>query len=303
MGFNISGVPNTQFYVLGRGKVLLAVNAATTATGIVGLPDNSGYRHLGNAPAFATTLEVEEFTHRSSLSGFSEVDARAITSREIGLSFSLDEVSFDNLTLFYSGIGESLTNPAVAGVGAAMSEIVIVSVAAGGVVLGRWYQLLTAYDGTGDPLSMDPVNSPVAADDDLHLEELAGATTLVEGTDYEVDWENGLIFILSTATNISAGEGLHYFSDACAGCPATIDRVKALQGSNVDYSIQFVSINPLNADEEIVYEFHRVSLAADGDLNLIQENEASVMAFTGTALKNSVIDSPTGATVTVRGLP
>ena len=112
----------------------MAVNDSTT-----GLPDNSGYRHLGNAPAFATTLEIEEFTHRSSLSGFSEVDARAVTSREIGLSFSLDEISFDNLALFYNGTTELLTNPAVAGVGAAMSEIVIVTLAAGGVLLGRWY--------------------------------------------------------------------------------------------------------------------------------------------------------------------
>ena len=186
---NTTGKPNPQFYVLGRGAVLLAVNDTTT-----GLPDNAGYRHLGNAPAFATTLEIEEFTHRSSLSGFSEVDARAVTSREIGLSFSLDEISFDNLGLFYNGTTESITNPAVAGVGAAMSEIVIVSLAAGGVVLGRWYQLLTAYDGTGDPISMDPLSPG-----DLTLREIAGMTTLVENTDYELDAENGLIFLLSTA--------------------------------------------------------------------------------------------------------
>lgn len=283
MGLNATGKPNPQYYVLGRGRILLAENDAST-----GLP--GGYRHLGNAPAFATTVEIEEFTHRSSLSGFSEVDARAVTSREIGLSFSLDELSFDNLGLFFNGTTESITNPAVAGV----SATVITS----SVTLGMWYQLLTAYNGTGNPVSLDPD----VVGYNLTLTETGTPTTLVEGTDYEVDPETGFVFILSTATGIAAGEELDWAVSASASAPANIQRVKALESSNKYYTLQFISVNPLNSDEEIVYEFHRVSLSADGDMNLIQENDASVAQFSGTALKNSAIGS-TGATLTVRGLP
>jgi hypothetical protein len=173
-------------------------------------------------------------------------------------------------------------------------EIIITNSA----LLGRWYQLLDAYDGTGDPLSLDP-----AATSNLNLRgDVSGTpTALVEGTDYEVDAENGMIFLLSTATNIADGEDMDFYSTAMAGAPANISRVKALEDTNVDYSIQFFSLNPLDSDREIVFEFHRVNLSADGDLTMIQENDVSTAGFTGTALKNSNVGSA-GATVTVRGV-
>lgn len=280
MGQNLTGKPQPKFYVLGRGRLLLAQNDVTT-----GLP--SAYRHLGNCPAFATTVEIEEFTHRSSLSGFSEVDARAVTSREIGLSFSLDELSFENMGLFFNGTVNTVVNPAVAGVTATVVEST--------VTLGMWYQLLTAYDGTGVPVSLDPVTPA------LTLTETGTPTVLVEDTDYEIDPETGFVFLLSTATGIAAGEELDYAIGASAGAPATIAQVKALQDTNKEYTLQFISVNPLNNDEEIVYEFHRVSISADGDMNLIQENDASVAQFSGTALKNSAVGA-NGSTLTVRGI-
>lgn len=286
MGLNATGRPNPNFYVLGRGRLLLAENDTST-----GLP--SAYRHLGNAPAFATTVEVEEFTHRSSLSGFSEVDARAITSREIGLSFSLDELSFDNLGLFFNGTTEELTNPAVAGVSASADTVITTN-----ITLGMWYQLLTKYDGTGNPVSIDPANT---GDVTIREDPAGTPVTLTEGTDYELDPETGFVFFPTTAVSVMNGDTVDWAVTAQMGAPANIDRVKALEATNKEYSLQFISVNPLNSDEEIVYEFHRVSLSADGDMNLIQENEAAVAQFSGTALKNSNIGS-TGATLTVRGL-
>lgn len=283
---NQTGKPQPRFYVLGRGRVLLAENDASTQ-----LP--SAYRHLGNAPAFATTLEVEEFTHQSSLTGFSEVDARAITSREIGVSFSLDEITFQNLALFYNGVADTIVNPAVAGVGALASEI---SITLSGLST-FWYQLLTSYDGQGSPMSLDPVTPG------LTLQDATTMTTLVEGTDYDLDAVNGMVFILEGSPNFIDGNELDFFVDPSAMAPATIDRVEALKGQNVNYSLKFININPLSNDEETMYEFHNVSLAADGDLQLIQENEASVASFSGAALRNPSIGSGSGSTVTITALP
>lgn len=279
MAKNLTGKPNTQDYFLGRGVVYLA--PLDTSTGLPG-----AYRDLGNCPAFAIQVESEELLHQSSRTGTRVTDKRVTLSQDISFTFSLDEISHENLALFFGGLVSSITNPAVAGVGTMMAPIEITD----SVELGRWYDLKTAYDGSGNPVAFSAANIPVILGDDG-----MGASALTIDTDYEIDYKMGRVFIKHNAVNISAGDDLLWYSAANASAPATLDLMAALDGTNQDYALKFISENPANGDEQIEYHFHSVQVAADGDFALIGD-EFTQASFSGTAQQNSVEE----ATLTVR---
>lgn len=279
MAINTTGKPNTLDYFLGRGIVYLAELDASQ------LP--KGYRDLGNSPGFSISVESEELLHQASRTGLKVTDKRITLSQDIKISFQVDELSHDNQALFFTGTTESVTNPGVAGIGGVGSQITI----SAAVELGKWYDLKTAYDGSG-------VASAFSDNTKIHVREKSGPTNLVEGTDYEVDLEMGRIFLLSTASNIAAGEGMEFYTAADAGAPATLQLMHALAGSaGTSYALKFIAENPANASEKIEYEFHSVSISADGDLALIGDDFA-VASFSGAAQKNSNVNID--ATLTVR---
>lgn len=279
MAINSTGKPDTRDYLLGRGIVYLAQLDANS------LPLE--YRDLGNSPQFAITVESEELLHQSSRTGLRVTDKRITLSQDISLNFQLDEISHDNLALFFTGTTESITNPAVAGVGSMGSPIAITA----SVVLGRWYDLKTAYDGLGNPTAF-------TADSVPKIRRTSGTPMdLVLNTDYEIDRFMGRVFIKHNAVNVVATDDIAWYSAADASAPATLQRMKALKGTVKDYALKFVAENPANQAEKIEYEFHSVQISADGDLSLIGD-EFSVVGFSGSAQKNSNVN--VDATLTVR---
>ena len=70
--------------------------------------------------------------------------------------------------------------------------------------------------------------------------------------------------------------------------------MEALAGDVQDYYMEFVQINPANGEEQRVYQFHSVSLAIDGDFDLVSDAFA-LLSFKGSAQSNAV----TGKTLTV----
>lgn len=279
MAKNLTGKPNTQDYFLGRGKIYLSpLNASTSLPG--------AYRDLGNCPAFAIQVESEELLHQSSMTGTRVTDKRVTLSQDISFTFSLDEISHENLSLFFGGAVTSITNPAVAGVGTMMAPISITD----DVELGRWYDLKTAYDGSGNPVAFSAASVPQILYDDG-----GGAAAATIDVDFEIDHKMGRVFVLANASNISAGDELLWYSAANAAAPATLDLMAALDGTNQDYALKFISENPANGDEQIEYHFHSVQVAADGDFALIGD-EYTQASFSGTAQQNSVEE----ATLTVR---
>lgn len=279
MALNTTGKPDSRDYLLGRGIIYLAPLDANSLPG--------AYRDLGNSPAFSITVESEELLHQLSRTGLRVTDKRITLSQDISLSFQLDEISHDNLALFFTGTTASITNPAVAGVGTMMAPIAITANAE----LGRWYDLKTAYTGAGNPTSF-------SADSIPKIRRTSGTPMdLVLGTDYEIDRQMGRVFLKHNAVNVAAADDIAWYSAADASAPATLQLMRALKGTVADYALKFIAENPANASEKIEYEFHSVQISADGDLSLIGD-EFSVVGFSGSAQKNTNVNID--ATLTVR---
>lgn len=278
MGLNTTGMANTNEYVLGRGIVRLALIDSTT-----GLP--LGFRDLGNCPQFRINMTTEELKHFSSRQGLRVADKRVVLSQEINFTFQLDEINQQNYALFFTGENESVTNPAVAGVGGAMDRQSLVT----DVVQGQWYVMrdedslvrASFEDGTGVVIYNEATMMAVAS------------------TEYTLDPEAGLVFIHADAAGVSDGDELTWYSAAQAGAPAKLQQMEALQGSQLDYCLEFIQVNPANGDEQRVFEFHSVNISADSDHDLIGD-AFSLLNFKGTAQSNSALGGKT-LTITTHG--
>lgn len=280
-GLNTTGAPNTRDYVLGRGRVYLAQLSAST-----GLPDANGFRDLGNAPEFNITVDTEDLRHQNSRDCIKFTDKRFVISQEVGLSFQLDETrNFQNLSDFLSGSTETYNNPHD-------STHTDVSISLT-VRLGAWYQLRKANGDRVYNLDASGLVYTIEMDDTVDV-------LLVEGTDYEIDEQLGLIRFLPTAVNIAEGDPAVWSitTAASGGAIQDLDQVNALIRSEVSGALLFVQDNAGDCGQKIEWLFHKVSLSADGDLAQIGD-EVSVMNFNGVAEINNLV-TETSKVLTVR---
>ncbi len=273
-GPNTTGLPNTADYSLGRGKLYVAKLDTST-----GLPDTDGYRDVGNVPDFSISIDIEELLHQSSQRGLRVTDKRVVVSQTMNLSISLDELSSQNMALFFSGDTATVTNPAVAGFAA--------NVLTTSVKLGQWYDIVNAS-------GVRAVDIDAA---DVTAREAGTPTTLVLDTDYLLDLKMGRIFIKTTAVNITTGETLDVALAAEAGAAAQLQQVTALTKSAEQLVLKFISENPANNDEQVEFQFHSATLSAEGDFGLISD-EFTVMQLTGVAQQESLATG-TARTLTI----
>lgn len=280
-GINSSGAPNTRDYTLGRGIVRLAKLTAA------GLPDSDGFRDLGNAPEFTITVSAEDVRHQSSRTQLKFTDKRCTISQEVGLSFILDEINFDNLADYFSGSTEVFNNPHDTTWVNAEDAIISSS-----VKKGAWYQLknnngVRVYDlgaaGVTYVFEESPAAVPVA---------------LVEGTDFELDKEMGLVRFLPASVLVADGDVVGWNITAGASVAQDLDQVNALTEADITGALLFVQTNACDQGNKSEYLFHKVSLSSDGDLPLIGD-EFQQMSFAGVAEVNSAV-SDTSQVLTVR---
>jgi hypothetical protein len=280
-GFNETGLPNTLDYVLGKGKIYFGKNNPST-----GLVDVDGLRDLGNTPAMTVSVEVERRDHRNSRDCLAFVDATFITSQTMNLSFQLDEINFENLSDYLSGAVDTVNNP---------HDVTFVdAVITADVKLGRWYELRNA---TGVRVyNIDAVGVVYTIEKDGAPDVL-----LVEGTDYEIDEQLGMVFFKTTAVNIAALDQAVWSISTGATTPQDLDRVRALQRALVEGTLVFIQDNANNCGQRQLFRFHRAQLTGDGELPLIGEEE-SVMSFSGIAGINSFVDATSPVEVLTYGM-
>lgn len=280
-GINTTGTNNPEDYNLGRGIVY-------AGTLVSDLPKE--YRDIGNSTEFTINVESETLEHQSSRSGLKITDKEVIISQSVNLSLTIDELNFRNLALFFSGSTATHTNPIKAGnIGSDGSEIIL----SDSVVLGRWYDLK---DADWDSSTAERVYDIPKANCTFEKQDTPDVT-LVENTDFTIDEKMGRIFIKSTATNIAAGDTLQWYAtqDVTAKDP---DEVQALTQSNILVALKFISENPAADSHKTEYQFHKVSLKAEGDFSLIGD-DFTTMTLTGSAETNSTADSDS-PTLTIR---
>lgn len=264
-GINTTGVHSVDSYQLGRGILYAAELDAN------GRP--KGFEDLGNVPAVTANVSSEKLDHYSSRSGLSVKDKTIVTRVDSTLSFSLENINFNNLARFFSGATASYTNPAIAGVTDQRF------VEDDDLVANKWYQLRTT---AGAPIfGITTTNNIVV--------ESTNSTPvpLVKNTDYTVNATEGMIFVKNTTTVqgiIAAGDGLAVTLTADAAA-TTVDQVTVLSSTELNLALKFV-LEDADSGEKVVYDFHKVTVSADGDYALVAEEWAQ-LPMTGSVEVNT----------------
>jgi hypothetical protein len=95
--------PNTDNYTLGKGVVFFDQLIDSVY---------QGERDLGNAPAFTFNIALEKLEHFSSRGGLKAKDKEVISQITPGITFTLDEVNKENLSLLTLGDVTTVTQAA-----------------------------------------------------------------------------------------------------------------------------------------------------------------------------------------------
>lgn len=143
-------------YTVGKGSVYFE------------LQNTDGFIYLGNAPAVAFNMELEELLHFSSRSGINTQDGSVITQQDVTGTMTLDDIQNQNLRLFFMGSAATVSVQAVL---TDQAQIIV------NAQQDRVYRL-----GVFNI-------SAVSVDDNLDSQ------TYVLDTDYELDAVRGLIYI------------------------------------------------------------------------------------------------------------
>src|SRR5690349_6531637 len=240
-------------YVVGRGRLFFNKFLPNTKT------LSGGARYLGNSPELTLSQDEEKLDHYNSDSGIKVKDASVSLQNDQSGSFSLDDISADNLALWFRGVVES---NAVAG-GAVADE------AHNNVQLGTYLQLgLT----DGNPIGARNVSLVVVTN-----VTQAGAVVDMAGN-YEVDPVTGRVLILDDATDIAADDDLTIDYTAAAG---TEEHVIAA-GTVIEGRLEFFRDNAAGETRDYIWPY--VQISPDGDFSL-KGDDWQTMTFSLEVLK------------------
>ena len=106
--------PNTENYTLGKGIIYFNQLVGSVF---------QGERDLGNAPSFAFSLATEKLEHFSSRGGLRAKDKEIVSQITPSLTFTLDEINKENLSLLTLGDLEAVSQ--LAGLASAVSVVSI----------------------------------------------------------------------------------------------------------------------------------------------------------------------------------
>jgi hypothetical protein len=226
-------------YVRGSGKIFFDRFAAGTET-------RTGELYLGNTPSFSLTIAAEKLEHFSADRGLREKDASVVIETTRSGTMSCDNISTDNVALFFFGTASNVTQTAIAG---PATETISMR-------RGRFYQIgQTAARPTG--LRNVTVTSVATT---------TPAATAVLGTDYVVDSTLGRIEILANSPFFSTEKSCVVTYSAAA---ATFERV--ISGATpVLGALRFIADNPIGANRD--FYMPKVEITPSGEYALKGED-------------------------------
>lgn len=224
-------------YTLGRGRVFFDAFAAGTKT-------TTGERYLGNTPAFNFASESEELEHYDSDDGIRVKDDSVILQLDRSASFTTDNVSAENLSLWLLGDQNALVQAAAPGSTSTLT----------GVKKSHYYQLGRT---TGNPAGVREISNVSVTDDD--------PTPNVISTDnYTVDLTLGRVYIKDDAPDIVDGTtNLIVTYDVAA---STRSQIITASTGLLEGAMRFISTNPKGTQRD--YFMPYVQIRPDGDFAL-----------------------------------
>jgi hypothetical protein len=261
----MSDIEKNMEYTVGRGRVYFNLFAPGTNT-------PTGERYLGNTPTFSPSNEVENLDHYSAEQGIRQLDASVILQVDSTGAFTCDDISAENIALFF--LGEKQTVTSLAGTALRDNDM-------GLLTKGRHYQL-----GASDanPTGVRRVDNVKVGYANIGATLTTGditadpAVTIITASgNYEADLELGRVYIEPTAV-IPAGKIIVAQYDVEA------QQRNLIVGKNqMAYgSLRFIADNPVGDNKD--YFYPKVSISPDGEYAL-KGDEWQVMGFTFKALK------------------
>jgi voltage-gated potassium channel Kch len=223
-------------YTLGKGKFYFREFERGTQT-----PKAGGFRRLGNVPEATVSQTSEKLDHTSSEGGINVKDASVTTAQDSALAFTTDNVSLDNLAMWFN----SEVSETVEAGGAVEDE------ALGDPVVDTFYQLgeSVATPQGARNISAVTLNGKVGA---------AAVAPLVAGEHYNVNLATGMVEILSDElTEVTADYTV----------PASTRRVVLGSNETLEGQLKFIADNPKGTNKDTYWPY--VQLTPDGDYALI----------------------------------
>lgn len=226
-----------QNYTLGRGKVYVSrFNEQGVADG--------AYRYIGNTPEFSLNIESETLDHYSSDEGIREKDDSVPLEVNRTGSLTTDNIDPANVALFFFGSSEIITQASVASDTETLSSI----------EAGHSYKLGVSASNPAGYFGIDETGFAVAV--------AVGGTALVAGTDYEMDFANGMIHFLDGSALATDGADIEVTYAVAAST-----RSRVISGSEpVECAMRFLTKNPKGDDCQFFMPY--VKLTPNGDYAL-----------------------------------
>lgn len=223
------GVEN---YTISKGRVWIKLDGETV------------YRDFGNTPDFKIAIETEMVEHFSGKGPNKNKDWEKLNSYRVKWSGTMEELSIENMKLFFaSDSTEDITQ----------SAATVAAETIDNVVLLRGYKLANHSIENVVPSSFVVTK---------------GATTFVEGIDYEVDYSEGILYILAGGT-IAANDDISVAYKALAVTTGTYTQINGSSRSNYEGDIIFVG-NPGSGRKLTIRGYG--SIMPSGELPLIGDD-------------------------------
>jgi len=243
----------TKNYTLGRGKVHFS--RFKTGTQVP-----AGFFYIGNTPEFNLTIESETLDHFSSDEGIREKDDSVPLEVTRTGSLITDNIDPKNVALFFFGEESTVTQATVASSTETLEEI----------KAGHSYKLGVTTNNPTGYFGIDTVG--------FDVEVSGGGTALVAGTDYEMNYDTGILTFLEGSTLAVDGADI----DVTFAVKAST-RSRVISGLEpVEGAMMYIAFNPKGKNFD--YYLPYVKITPNGDYAL-KGDEWQQIPFTIEALK------------------
>lgn len=235
-------------YVVGKGRLLFDQFA-------FGSTRLTGERYLGNTPELTTTADAETLDHYDADQGLNVKDESITIENNLTGSFVTDNISVENVALFFSGTTDMQIQTSQVGKTDTFT----------GVKKGRFYQLGVS-DAT--PTGVRHVDNVVAT--------VGGST--VGAADIEIDLERGRIYIETDAPGIDEDDNMSVTYDV----NASTRTLMIGRGDEIRGALRFLSNNPVGSQKDYYWPY--VKITPNGDFAL-KSSEWQQIGFSFEVLK------------------
>jgi len=233
---------------------------------------------LGNVTTMELTNGMEYKEHYTSHDDIVTLDAKKIATAKWTLKFTPDELSAENMALFLLGdVDENRPTGAYTQAGEFDKECNVAS-----VVCDRWIDLGAKYVKPGTACVV------IGGEASATLNATTSGTYPKNDSDggYRIDFENGLIMILSDNDfSITDGDALTFtFTSGTVALKKLTNRIRPLQGY-----LRYRGVSEVGPRHLV--EIWKVQIMPDAALGLIKPQDYANLSFTGDVF----IDDDTGS--------